>query len=64
MEQIPLSLLFVLAGILAILFAMPFGVFPCRLSKLKECSFGKGLVATLLGYSLIIIGIVMWLLSL
>jgi len=64
MEILPLSLIFILAGILVILLAMPFGVYPCKFSKPKEWKFGEGLIATVLGYSLIILGIIMWLFSL
>jgi len=54
------SIDFLLAGILVILLAMPFGVFPCQFSNLSECTFSNGLIASILGYLLIIIGIVKW----
>ncbi len=52
---------FLLAGILVIVLAMPFGVFPCQFSNLSECAFGNGLIASVLGYLLILIGIFKWL---
>jgi len=54
------ALFFIITGILVIVFAMPFGVYPCTFKNPRGWVFGKGLLVTILSYVLIIIGIIVW----